>query len=145
MSRYGEAIQLMIERFGRDTLISLATMEGNRPSVRVVNSYYEAGSFYVVTYARSNKMRQISGNAEVAICGEWFAAHGIGENMGHVLDERNIALMAKLRVAFAEWYGNGHVREDDPNTCVLRVRLTDGALFHRGAKYEIDFVEKTAL
>ena len=67
-----EALCLMIERFGHDTLISAATIDGNRPAVRTVNSYYENGSFYTVTYALSNKMKQIEVNPQVAICGEWF-------------------------------------------------------------------------
>ena len=54
-----KALSFMTERFGQDTLLSLATMDGNRPSVRIVNSYYEDGAFYTVTYALSNKIKQI--------------------------------------------------------------------------------------
>lgn len=134
-----KVFSLMDERFGHDTLISIATMDGRRPAVRIVNSYYENGSFYTVTYALSNKMKQIKKNPEVALCGEWFTAHGIGENIGHPHDEKNTELMAKLRAVFAEWYDNGHTDESDPSTCILRVRLTDGILFSHGIKYEIDF------
>ena len=134
-----KALSLMDERFGHDSFISLATAEGNCPSVRVVNSYYEDGAFYAVTYALSNKMKQIQKNPDVAICGEWFTAHGIGENLGYVCAEENTEIMSKLRTAFAEWYDNGHINENDPNTCLLRVKLTDGVLFHNGVKYEIDF------
>ena len=133
------ARSIMDERFGHDTLLSLATIEGSRPAVRMVNGYYENGSFYIMTYGLSNKMRQIRDNPEVAICGEWFTAHGIGENMGHPCDERNGTLAARLREVFASWYHNGHVDEGDPNTCILRIRLTDGVLFHHGARYDIDF------
>lgn len=132
-------LSLLDERFGHDNLISLATTDGSRPAVRIVNSYYENGSFYTVTYALSNKMQQIKKNHSVAICGEWFTAHGIGENIGHPCDECNKTLAAKLREVFAAWYTNGHIDEDDPNTCILRVRLTDGVLFHHGTKYEINF------
>jgi uncharacterized pyridoxamine 5'-phosphate oxidase family protein len=38
--------------------------------VRTVNSYYEDGAFYVVTYALSGKIKQIQKNANVAVCGE---------------------------------------------------------------------------
>jgi len=130
-----EALLRMNERFGHDTLISLATIDGSRPAVRTVNSYYEDGAFYTVTYALSNKMKQIKICPEVAICGEWFTAHGIGENLGWVRDEKNAEIMSKLRTAFAEWYDNGHTNESDPNTCLLRIRLTDGILFHQGTKY----------
>jgi len=133
----------MDERFGHDTLLSVATIDGSRPAVRIVNSYYENGAFYTVTYALSNKMKQIDNNPEVAICGEWFTAHGVGENLGWVRDEKNADMMSKLRTAFAEWYDNGHTNESDPNTCLLRIRLIDGILFHNGTKYEIDFTEAT--
>ena len=62
--------QIMEERFGCDTLLSLATVEDGRPYVRIVDSYYEEGSFYVITYALSNKMRHIAEHPEVAVCGE---------------------------------------------------------------------------
>ncbi len=136
---YARAMSILTERFGRDTLISLATMDGSRPSVRTVNGYYEDGAFYVVTYALSNKMKQIAVNPCVAVCGEWFTAHGAGENIGRPRDEKNASLMDKLRRAFAEWYTNGHVDEGDLNTCILRIHLTDGVLFNHGRKYEIDF------
>jgi general stress protein 26 len=46
--------------------------------------------------------------------------------------------MAKLRAVFAEWYNNGHTDESDPNTCILRIRLTDAVIFSNGTKYEIE-------
>lgn len=64
----------MDERFGCDTFISLATLNEGEPAVRIVNSYYEKGSFYTITHALSNKMHQIGRNPAVAICGEWFTA-----------------------------------------------------------------------
>ena len=68
-----------------------------------------------------------------------FTAHGIGENLGHVLLPENEAVMEVLRAAFAAWYGNGHTNEQDPNTCLLKIRLTDGVLFSNGTRYDIDF------
>lgn len=130
---------IMTERFGKDSLIALATVEEGIPAVRAVNAVYLDGAFYVVTYALSGKMRQISKDPAVAICGDWFTAHGVGENLGHVLLEENRAVMEILRAAFAAWYGNGHTNEADPNTCVLKLRLTDGVLFSHGTRYDIDF------
>jgi len=144
MNKYPEAEKIMIERFGRDNLISLATLDGKRPAVRIVNGYYEDGAFYTVTYARSGKMKQIGKNPDVAMCAEWFTAQGAGENLGHVRGAGNAAIMEKLRAAFSEWYGNGHVNEEDPHTCILRVRLTEGVLMSHGTRYEIDFAKKKA-
>ena len=55
-----EARRIMEERFGHDCLIALATVDGTVPFARTVNSYYEDGCFYVITYALSNKMKQIA-------------------------------------------------------------------------------------
>lgn len=136
---HAKAISILNERFGRDTLISLATVDDGRPSVRIVNAYYEDGAFYVVTHALSNKMKHIAKEPAVAVCGEWFTAHGVGENIGHPCDERNTPLMSRLRKVFAEWYTNGHVDESDPHTCILCIHLTDGVLFHHGTRYQIEF------
>lgn len=141
MSKTNEGLKIVSERFGCDTLISLATMDGNRPAVRIVNGYYEDGAFYVVTYALSGKMKQIKKNPEVAVCGEWFTAYGVGENLGHVLVPKNAEMMSKLRAVFAKWYDNGHTNENDPNTCILRVKLANGILFNNGTKYKIKFPE----
>lgn len=132
-----EIHDLLTERFGKDSLIALATVSGDTPHVRAVNAYYMDGAFYCVTYAKSNKMRQIECNPLVGICGEWFTGHGRGESLGHVLREENCAMMEILRPAFAAWYSLGHVDESDPDTILLRIRLTDGVLMKHGKRYEM--------
>lgn len=131
--------EIMNERFGHDALIALATSKDDKPFVRAVNAYYEDGSFYIITWGLSDKMKQIEANPTVAVCGEWFTAGGIGENMGYLLSESNKALALKLKQVFSAWYGNGHIDENDTNTCILRVRLTEGVLLCHGTRYEIDF------
>lgn len=133
------ALQIINQRFSKDTLLSLATLDSAQPMVRIVDAYYEDGAFYIITYLLSNKMKQIAKYPSVGVCGEWFSAEGIGENIGHPHDKENIEIMKKLRAAFAAWYGNGHVNEYDKNTCILRIKLTKGVLFHEGKKYDIDF------
>ena len=134
-----EAQRIMNDRFNKDSLIALATVDGNTPHVRAVNSYYEDGCFYTITYALSNKMKQIAVDPTVAICGDWFTGHGIGENLGWIRDEKNNDIASKLRAAFAAWYDNGHTNEADVNTVILRIRMTDGVLLHHGTRFEIDF------
>lgn len=56
-----EAEKIMTERFGKDTVIALATVENEIPYVRYVNAYYENGAFYVITYALSNKIHFMCG------------------------------------------------------------------------------------
>jgi len=134
-----EAQRIMNDRFNKDSLIALATVDGNTPHVRAVNSYYEDGCFYTITYALSNKMKQIAVDPTVAICGDWFTGHGIGDNLGWIRDEKNNDIASKLRAAFAAWYDNGHTNEADINTVILRIRMTDGILLHHGTRFEINF------
>lgn len=141
MTDFNAALALMDERFGRDRMISLATAVDNLPSVREVNGYYRDGSFYIVTHALSSKMAQIALNPRVAVSGEWFSGHGLAENLGHVLKEENLELISTLRQVFSSWYHSGHVNEADPNTCILRVGLTDAVLFKDGTRYAIDFAQ----
>jgi len=129
----------MEKRFGHDTLLSVATTSDNIPYVRIVNSYYENGCFYTVTHSLSNKMKQIAVNPTVAVCGEWFTSQGIGKNLGWIKDESNREIADKLRKVFSSWYKNCHVNEEDTNTCILCIKLTEGILFDKGRKYLINF------
>jgi Uncharacterized conserved protein len=131
-----EAEKIMIERFGKDAVIALATTENGIPSVRYVDAFYENGAFYVITYALSNKMKHIKNNPIVAIAGKWFTAHGKGINLGYFGKPENKAIAEKLKIAFAGWIDNGHVNFDDENTIILRIELTDGLLLSHGTRYE---------
>lgn len=133
------AKQIMNERFGRDNIIALATSENNVPYVRGVNAFYEDGAFYVITYALSDKMKQIAKNPAVALSGEWFTAHGTAENMGWFRKPENAPLAEKLRGAFSDWIDNGHNNFEDENVIILKIKLTYGVLFSHGTRYDIDF------
>ena len=132
---------IMNERFGKDNIIALATVDGDMPAVRNVDAYYEDGAFYIITYALSAKMKQLEKNNKVAIAGDWFTAHGKGINLGYFGKAENKAIAEKLRKAFAEWIDNGHNNFEDENTCILCIELTDGVLFSHGTRYEIDFTK----
>ena len=154
MSTYEEGLKIIEERCGnnKDNVISLATIatevsaDGNPiPIVRDVDAYYEDSVFYVITYAKSNKMLQIAQNKEVAfsVNFEWFSGNGIGENLGWVLDPKNAELRTKLRTVFAAWYDDAN-NEKDENCCILAIRLTRGTVIkdHGAVRYNIDFVNK---
>ena len=134
-----ESKKIMIERFEKDNIIALATTEDEIPYVRYVNAYYENGSFYVITHALSNKMKQIAKNPTLAIAGDWFTAHGKGMNLGYFGKIENKEIAEKLKRAFYTWIDNGHNNFEDENTCILRIQLTDGILFSHGKRYDIDF------
>ena len=131
-----EAERIMKERFGKDSVIALATEEKGIPYVRFVNAYYKDECFYVITHALSNKMRQICKNPVVAITGEWFTAHGEGINLGYFGKPENKQIAKSLRDVFAEWIDNGHNDFSDENTIILCIRLTDGLLLSHDIRYE---------
>ena len=146
MQNYKNATDIMTERFGKDSLIAIATTDGTRLYNRVVDAYYENGAFYISTNALSNKMQQIKANPEVAVCAiDWFSGHGIAKNLGWVLEPQNAEIRLKLREAF-EWYEAVN-NEQDKECCILEIRLTDGMLIkdHHAIRYQIDFDNQSAL
>ncbi|MDL2287369.1 pyridoxamine 5'-phosphate oxidase family protein [Eubacteriales bacterium OttesenSCG-928-G02] len=146
MDNYKIAMNIMTERFGKDSLIAIATTKDNRLYNRMVDAYYENGIFYITTYALSNKMTQIESNPEVAVCSaDWFTGHAKSKNAGWVLDPKNADIRLKLREAFT-WYDSVN-NEQDKNCCILELHLTDGMLIkdHHATRYKIDFINKTAL
>ena len=44
-----EAAKIMMERFGKDTVLALSTVNNHMPYVRYVNAYYENSAFYIIT------------------------------------------------------------------------------------------------
>ena len=134
-----KAETMLLERFGKDSLISLATSVENVPYVRTVDAFYNNDAFYVLTHALSGKMKQVEKNPIVAISGEWFTAHGRGINLGWFGSDENKAIAEKMRIVFADWIDNGHSNLEDKNTIILRIELTEGVLFSDGTRYEIDF------
>lgn len=131
--------QIMNERFGKDSVIALATVENGVPYVRNVNAYYKNGAFYVITHGLSDKMKQIANSPVVAVAGEWFTAHGKGESLGYFGNPENAEIAGKLKEVFAEWIDNGHNDFGDINTCILRIKLTDGVILSHGTRIEVDF------
>ncbi len=129
--------EIMTKRFSKDSLISIATSVNNIPYCRTVDSFYIDGSFYVITYALSNKMRQISLNPLVAISGEWFTGHGKAVNLGFFGKKENEDIARQLTDAFSSWINNGHNDFQDENTIILEIKLTDGVVFSKGKRYEL--------
>ncbi len=157
MSKYENAMKLMEERCGngKEEVIALATISlsasatGNpRPAVRMVCAYYEDRVFYVSTDAKKSKMLQIEKNNEVSVCGlGWYTFQGTAENLGWVKDEKNAEIRAKFKKIF-DWFDEVG-DEDNPNSIVLRISLTEGTIIDNEEKYgehqyEIDFINKTA-
>ena len=134
-----ETEAILLERFGKDSIMALATSVDNVPYVRSVDAFYEDGAFYVLTHGLSGKMKQIEQNPVVAVSGEWFTARGRGMNLGYFGKPENLRIANKMKQVFAAWIDNGHNDFSDVNTCILCVKLTSGVLFSNGTCYEIDF------
>ena len=130
---------MLLERFGKDSIVALATAVNNVPYVRSVDAFYEDGAFYVLTHGLSGKMKQIEQNPIVALSGEWFTAQGKAVNLGYFGKEENARIANKMKQVFSAWIDNGHNNFEDTNTCILCIQLTGGVLFSNGTRYEIDF------
>ncbi len=155
MSKYDDAIKLMEELCGngKEVIIALATIslsanaaDNPRPAVRMVCAYYEDGVFYVSTDAKKNKILQIEKNNEVSVGGlDGYAFQGMAENLGWVKDEKNAKIRAEFKKIF-DWFDEVG-DEDNPNSIVLRITLTEGTIIdnekkYGEQKYEIDFINK---
>lgn len=129
-------LEILKERFCKDSLMALATVDENgKPWVRTIDAIFDGDSFYTITHALTNKMKHLAVNPLAAISGDWFSGHVVGESLGYIRLEQNHAIAEKLREAFASWYDNGHTNEDDPNTIILKMKVTDGILYDHGVKY----------
>lgn len=143
MNYFNEAVDVMKELYGKDTAMPLATVNGSKANIRVVNAYYKEKAFYITTYALSNKMKEIMKNPNVALNHNLFVAHGTGENIGNPLDEPNKELREELKRVFVAFYDK-HVDEEDENTCILKIALDDALVFANDYKYIIDFGNQRA-
>ena len=70
-----------------------------------------------------------SGGKDSIVLGKLCEAAGVVDSMIGVCDLEY--------PAFAAWIDNGHHDLQDVNTCIVRIDLTDGALFSHGTRYDI--------
>jgi general stress protein 26 len=142
-SYFEEAVRAMELLYGEDVPMSLATCDGDRPNVRVIDVYFLEGAFYAVTHRKSCKMQEIAKNPRVALNHQLFVARGEAEDLGHPLDAGNGALRETLMRAFHKFYSR-HVDENDPDTCILKIVPAWALVFANDYKYVADFDRKTA-
>lgn len=143
MNVYEKSIEVLTELFNRDFTFSLATVKGDMPAVRVVDTYYDNGAFWVVTYANSNKVNEIIANPRVALCNNLYSFKGKAFNVGHPLDKKNQEIREKLIEAFKPWYF-AHNNENDENMCFVKVELEYGFFYKNGKGYKVEFIDKNA-
>lgn len=143
MDIYEKAIQVMNELFAKDYQFAMATVKGNTPSVRFVDTFFEDSSFYVVTYSNSQKVQELENNSQVSLCNKLYRFNGNAYNIGHPLLLENKVIREKLIQAFEPWYF-AHNNENDENMCYVRVELKEGFFYKDGTGYKVNFQLKKA-
>lgn len=140
---YFEAIHVMEELYGKDVPMTIATVKGDAPNIRVIDFYFAHGKFYATSYRLSNKVKEIEKNPKVALNHNLFVGHGTARNIGNPRKKENLSIREELRQAFYTFYDK-HVNEEDENTCILEVTLQDAVVFANDYKYCIDFEKRHA-
>ena len=143
MTAFEKSLEVLNELFGRDYTFVMATVKNNVPVQRVVDTFYYDGEFWIVTYALSNKVKEISVNPEVSLCNTFHTFTGKAYNEGHPLKSENSEIRSKLIKVFEPWYF-AHNNENDENMCYVRVKLESGFFHKGGIGYKVNFSEKTA-
>ena len=140
---YKKSLEVLQELFARDYQFALATSNDNVPSVRFIDTFYNDGSFYIVSYAKSQKVMDIEKNSKVSMCNKLYRFSGAAYNIGHPLLEENLEIREKLIKAFEPWYF-AHNNENDENMCYLKIELKEGFFYKDGTGYKVDFENKKA-
>lgn len=142
MDNYEIVMKLMEELFSRDYQFAMATTANNIPSLRFIDTYFDNGAFYAVTYANTNKVKEIAVNPNVALCSRMgYSFCGKAYNIGHPLLPKNSEIRSNLIKAFEPWYFKHNNEADD--ICILKIVPECGFIHKDGIGYEINFVNKT--
>lgn len=143
MDEYKNCLNVMTELFGKDFTFSFATAMDNIPSIRVIDTFYDNGAFWIVTYAKSNKVKEIESNPNAALCNNLYSFKGKACNVGHPLDAHNKEIRDKLIVAFETWYF-AHNNENDENMCYVKFAPESGFFYKDGTGYKVNFLKNKA-
>lgn len=136
-----EIVKIMSERFGNNSTIALAMVDESVSHVHNINTLYCEGSFFIINHARSNKMKHIANNHNVAVSGEWFTAQRKDINSRFFYKPESCQISDKQKVSFSSCIDNGHSVVDYINTYILEMKLNDGILFLNGKRYKVKFNE----
>ncbi|MGL1891627.1 MAG: pyridoxamine 5'-phosphate oxidase family protein [Spirochaetaceae bacterium] len=141
MSEYEKCLEVMIQLFKKDFMFSFATAKDNIPSVRIVDTYYYDGAFWIVTYSKSNKVKELESNANAALCKNLYTFKGKAFNVGHPLEEKNSEIREKLIKVYESWYFL-HNNEKDKNMCYVKFVPETGFFYKNGTGYKANFINK---
>ena len=143
MNAYEEGLGVLDTLFARDYQFALATSNNNIPAVRFIDTFYNNKAFYIVTYGKSDKVKEIEQNPIVSLSKDLYRFTGVARNIGHPLLRENLKIREKLIKVFEPWYF-AHNNENDENMCYIKVDLSQGLFYKDGTGYKINFENKTA-
>ena len=127
--------KILEKRFNKtNKLIFLATSYNNIPYIRAMTPYYKDYCFYFISDQSSDKIKQILDNNYVAICGEWFNAHGYAYNEGML---KKHPLFNELIDVCEGWIRLGNIDVNNENIIVLKVKLDSGYVIENNKKYMV--------
>jgi uncharacterized pyridoxamine 5'-phosphate oxidase family protein len=141
MTTYEKALEVMNELFAKDCQFALATSKDNVPTVRMIDTFFEDDSMYIVTHAKSNKVLELEENSQVSLCNLLYRFSGNAYNMGHPLLFENREIREKLIKAFEPWYF-AHNNENDQDMCYIKIELISGFFYKDGVGYKLNFKSK---
>ncbi len=141
---YKRALEVMTENFGHITEMCLATSANNVVAARDLHAYYCKGKMYVLSKVGNTLMKDISVNPNVGMCHGSHNMQGVAKSLGHPLDAANVELRKVMKKQFSMNYDE-YVTEDNPNMRIVEITLTHAETFTRYHRYEIDFVNGTAV
>lgn len=140
---YQRAIKVLEDIFRKDMTLVLGTVDGDKPDLRYVDTYFYRDSFYIVAHESTNKVKQIAKNKNVSLCYRLHRFSGEAINIGHPLLPENKEIRDMLTKEFADWYF-AHNNEKDPKMCYIRVELHTGFTYQDKVGYNINFKTTTA-
>jgi len=134
------AKRILVKEFGKNRKMYLATSYENRPKVKIVNTYYRDGSFYLVTHESSEILQQVMKNGKVSLCStaSFHKFQGEAIKIGHPLKEENMEIRNMLSEAISDWYFKHH-DESDPNLCLVQIKINTAFTYANKIGYTVDF------
>lgn len=142
MTKYEKALHIMEDLFAKDRIFAFATTDPeSKPSVRMVDAFYDGNVFYIVTHNSTGKVKDIESNPYISMARDAHRFQGVATNIGHPLEKKNKQIREKLIQVFEPWYFRHHDENDEEMT-LLQIELNTGFFYQDSTGYEVDFEKK---
>lgn len=137
---FEKAIKILVKEFGKNRKMYLATSNNNLPKVKLVNTFYWEGSFYLLTHEASEMMQLMMENKIVSLCStaSFHKFQGEAINIGHPLKNENKDIREVLTKAMSNGYDE-QCDEADPKTCFVQIKINTAFTYANKIGYDVDF------